>query len=247
MKPRIGITCTFGEATPDGYFLHAQYVEAITAAGGLPVVLPAIPGIDAGKDVPEYAKAYARLLDGLLAPGGGDADPIYYGEEPSVHHGRIDPIADRFELALIREMLALDRPILGICRGMQVLNVAAGGDLHQDIQAATGSSLQHTQRAPKWYATHEVQVEKGSLLEAVVQVERLRVNTFHHQAVRQVAPGFVASAVAGDGIVEAIERPGSTFVLGVQWHPERMLSHDEAARRLFEAFVDAARRQQARA
>lgn len=233
VKPRIGITCTLGEGSEDHYSLYTHYVDAIVAAGGIPVVVPAVENID--------PREFAVSLHGLLVPGGGDVDPALYGEEPTIHNGRIDPVADKFEIALIREFLKSGRPIFGICRGMQVLNIAAGGDLHQDIRAATASTLQHVQQAPKWYGTHEIAVGKGSLLEAVLNVTQLRVNTFHHQAVRRVAPGFVASATAKDGVIEAIEKPGDAFVLGVQWHPERMLPQDAASKKLFSAFVEAAR------
>jgi putative glutamine amidotransferase len=235
MKPRIGITCAFGEATPDHYSLSSLYVDAVAAAGGLPLVLPAVTS--------SHFREIARCIDGLLLPGGGDVDPAYFGEEPRIENGRIDPVADAFEIGLIREFLKTGRPILGVCRGMQVLNVAAGGDLHQDIRVATGSPLQHVQQAPGWHGTHEITLSEGSLLRAVLKEERLRVNTFHHQAVRRVAPGFVASAAAADGIIEAIEKEGDAFVLGVQWHPERMLPQAEASQRLFSAFVNASSNQ----
>ena len=170
MKPRIGITCAFGEATPDHYSLSSLYVDAVVAAGGLPLVLPAVTS--------SHFREIARCIDGLLLPGGGDVDPAYFGEEPRIENGRIDPVADAFEIGLIREFLKTGRPILGVCRGMQVLNVAAGGDLHQDIRVATGSPLQHVQQAPGWHGTHEISLSEGSLLRAVLKEERLRVNTF---------------------------------------------------------------------
>lgn len=233
MKPRIGVTCSLGEGTPDRYTLSARYVDAIAAAGGVPVLLPAMTIDD--------VQVFAAGLDGLLVPGGGDIDPIYWGEEPRVENGWIDPVADAFEIAIIQHFLAHGRPILGICRGMQALNVAAGGDIHQDLYQATGTSLQHQQKAPAWHGTHEVHIETQSLLHQTVGLVRLRVNSFHHQAVRRVAPGFVACAQAEDGVIEAIERAGSGFVVGVQWHPERMLPACHASQRLFAAFVAACR------
>lgn len=231
MKPRIGISCAHGDTMPDRYVLRASYVEAVAAAGGIPVLLPCRLEADPAE--------YACVVDGLLLAGGGDLDPFYYGEEPRVDNGSIDPVADAFELGLARCFLVAGRPVLGICRGMQVLNVAAGGDLHQDLRTATGTELEHFQKAPPWHGTHMIRVQEGSGLGAVLGEERLRVNSFHHQAVRRVAPGFVAVATAGDGVIEAIERPGNGFALGVQWHPERMHACSEAARRIFRALVQA--------
>jgi len=231
MKPRIGITCARGDAAPDRYTLHSGYVEAIAAHGGLAVLLPCLPEADPAE--------YLDAVDGLLLSGGGDLDPAHFGEEPRVWNGRIDPVADVFELELARRFLAAGRPVLGICRGMQVLNVAAGGDLYQDLREDAGTTLQHDQQAPPWYGTHAVDVAEGSGLRAILQEGRVRVNSFHHQAVRRVAPGFLPAARAADGVIEAIERPGGAFTIGVQWHPERMHPACRASRRLFDAFVRA--------
>lgn len=230
MKPRIGITCARDAASPERYALSSAYVEAVRRAGGLPLLLPALGAVDGAE--------WERALDGLLLSGGGDVDPELYGEEPRVENGRIDPEADAFEIALCRAFLERAKPVLGVCRGAQLLNVAAGGDLYQDLFRQAKTRLQHVQRAPRWHGTHRVQIAPGSLLAAVAGAGSLRVNSFHHQAIRRVAPGFVASAHASDGVVEAVERPGHPFTLGVQWHPEHL--RDAAAAALFGAFVAAA-------
>lgn len=236
MKPRIGITCARDAAAPESFALSCAYVQAVRRAGGLPLLLPAVGAVDGAE--------WERSLDGLLLSGGGDVDPELYGEEPLVENGRIDPEADAFEIALCRAFLERRKPVLGVCRGAQLLNVAAGGDLYQDLFRQAKTRLQHVQRAPRWHGTHRVRIAPGSLLAAVVGVESLRVNSFHHQAIRRVAPGFVASAQASDGIVEALERPGDRFTLGVQWHPEHL--RDPAAAAIFDAFVAAAAGEAAR-
>src|SRR5262245_51393169 len=225
MKPVIGITpCS----RPD------DYVESVKRAGAEPLVL-------ANTDDP------ARVLDrvdGLLLTGGLDVDPALYGEAP---HPTTEtaPERDRFEIPLSRAAVERDVPVFAICRGVQVLNVAQGGTLVQDIPSAVTSDLQHSITTPKDQIAHAVQVTPGSRLADALtpglKIGPPSVNSRHHQAVNAVAPGFVVSAVSPDGIVEAIERPASTFCVGVQWHPENFWRSGEF-KGLFEAFVDAARR-----
>lgn len=228
MKPVIGVTCA--RSTQDRrYALHHHYVEAVIDAGGLPFLLPGAPGLSV-QDV-------AKEVDGIIISGGVDVDPKWYGEEPHVACGEIDPIADAFDMELCCHFLKENKPILGICRGSQILNVAAGGTLYQDVAHQAGTTLQHRQKAPDWYPTHQISVTEGSLLKRVLGVSTLQVNSFHHQAVRQVAPGFAAVAHAQDGIIEAIEKQGDGFVLGVQWHPERTYTRTKEEFVLFEEFV----------
>lgn len=232
MRPRIGVTC--GSGGEDGSFtLRPQYVEAVARAGGLPLLLPAT------EDVP--AEAVLEAVDGVLLTGGGDVDPDWYGEEPRVVNGQINPVRDRFEIALCRAALRAGRPVLGICRGAQVLNVAAGGSLYQDLAREMGTSLQHAQKAPGWYGTHKVTVQEGTLLWRLVGATTLRVNSFHHQGVREIAPGFTACAHAADGVVEAIEGAGPAWALGIQWHPERSYKVNSPEFGLFKGFVEACR------
>jgi putative glutamine amidotransferase len=173
-------------------------------------------------------------------------DPALFGEEPHATYRPAEPGRDQHEIALIRAALEQDLPILAICRGLQVMNVAAGGTLIQDIPTATGTTVPHQVPLPKNAPAHEVWLTRDSLLwrvlaETLEDSDTCRVNSRHHQSAKDLAPGLVASATAPDGIIEAIERPGSTFCLGVQWHPENFWRTGEF-RALFEALVEAAAR-----
>lgn len=239
-QPVIGVTCGRREDQFQA-FINVAYLEAVAAAGGIPVVLP--PLEPRGPEGPaEAAAAMLGRVDGVLLSGGDDVDPQQFGAEPDPGLGWVDPDRDLLELALAREALRLRKPMLAICRGMQVLNVAAGGDLHQDLGAV--ARLQHSQRAPRWHASHGVTVQPGSFLARLLGVgnEPLSVNSFHHQAVNRVAPRFRVVAEAKDGVVEAIElEEEGHFCLGVQWHPEHMVGRWPVQRRLFEGLVEAAR------
>ena len=182
-------------------------------------------------------------LDGLLFAGGGDVDPAHYGESPHPKTEAPDAARDTFELELARLALAHDTPMLAVCRGLQVLNVAAGGTLIQDIASETSETLGHQVDAPLSAIAHEVWVSRGSVLATVMQEqladgEVLNVNSRHHQAIRHTASGFDVCATAPDGIIEAIERPSSRFCVAVQWHPENFWRTGEF-RALFEEFVKA--------
>ena len=233
MKPVIGITTDL--ETNDRRVLNNTYVNAVIRAGGLPIILPV--GIE--KD----AKRFAGMLDGLLLTGGEDIDPMIFEEEPHANLGKVDPMRDTVELNLTKEFLALNKPILGLCRGLQMINVALGGNMYQDIYGQktqkTGILLQHAQKAPTSHPSHFVQVEKGSLLESIAKMSEIKVNSFHHQAVKKVPKPLQVSGVASDGIIEAIESTAHAFVLGVQWHPEALAQNKDAVSlRLFDAFVE---------
>jgi putative glutamine amidotransferase len=231
MKPIVGVTSSYNQ-NDKRYQVPESYIEAVERAGGIPVVLP--PTFDAKVD------ALLKLVDGLILTGGVDIDPQLYGESPLPKQGNIDPLRDSFELALTRRCLKVGKPVLAICRGIQLLNVAAGGSLYQDVNSQVVGSLKHRQQAPTYYATHRVQLGEGSRLLDVFGGEVVAVNSFHHQAVKDVAPGFRATGWAEDGLVEVIESQGRGWVLGVQWHPERMLDHGMLP--LFETFVRALER-----
>lgn len=246
MPPIIGVTATLKEDVdtvaerPLGKFVRADldYVEGVAEAGGVPVVLPPVGERRA-------AEALVGSLDGLLLSGGSDLDPRFYGEEPGPELGPTIPERDAFEVALAE--LALNRgiPVFGICRGLQVINVVLGGTLYQDIPSQLGrEALKHRQDTPKWQPTHEVEVGDGSYLAEVAGPGAVRVNSYHHQGIKDLADGLVVSARSADGVVEAIEGPdlADRWLLGVQWHAEAMRGAGRAQRSLFAAHVAAAER-----
>lgn len=223
MKPRIGITpCSRLD----------DYVESVRVAGGEPVVL-------SNGDTPSDV---LRNIDGILLTGGPDVDPALY-HEPQHESTEIDPARDAFEVPLSRAAVAGDVPLLAICRGVQVLNVAAGGTLIQDIPTQASTTTGHSLDQPKDAHAHDVRVVRGtrlaSMLDASQALDACPVNSRHHQAVGKVAPSFVVSARSTDGLVEAIERPASPFCVGVQWHPENFWRTGEFLP-LFREFVAAA-------
>ena len=225
----IGITTDIENESK--HVLNNNNVQAVLRAGGLPVVLPI--GIE--QDV----KQLSTMLDGLLLTGGGDIDPMLFGEEPHKHLGDISPSRDSAEIALVQEMLKNNKPILGVCRGLQIINIALGGNMYQDIYSQRDVPLlQHAQKAHRYHQSHFVQVKEGSLLESITKSEQIKVNSYHHQAVKDVPLPFIISGVASDGTIEAIESTEHSFVLGVQWHPEALADNKETVSlRIFEKFL----------
>ncbi len=212
-KPIIGISSTWGEGTSTSVPL--TYVESVIRAGGIPLVLPIT--LD-----PAIMARMLDCVDAVIMTGGEDIDPLkWFGEEPIPGMGEIVPARDSFDIALIRMAVGRGLPLLGICRGHQLLNVAFGGSLYQDIPSQVkGSNVKHSQKAPRFYGTHTINIEKGSLLNKQIGLEKVAVNSYHHQAVKDVAPGYKVTARSVDGIVEAMEKIGSTKVFSVQFHPE---------------------------
>jgi putative glutamine amidotransferase len=211
--------------------LLPDYVESVRRAGGDPCVL----------DI--HGTASLKNLDGVLLTGGGDIDPAHYHESRHPKTNDPDPARDTFELALAKLALSNDVPMLGVCRGLQIVNVAGGGTLIQDIPSEVNQALPHEVNNPLYAIAHEVWVARGSALSKVMQEELadgevLQVNSRHHQAIKQTASGFDVSATAPDGIIEAIERPASRFCIAVQWHPENFWRTGEF-RSLFEEFIKA--------
>ncbi len=244
MAPIIGVTATLKEDVdsvaerPLGKYVRADldYLEGVAAAGGVPVVLPPIG--DA-----RTAEAVVRGLDGLLLSGGSDLDPRYYGEEPAPELGPTIPERDAFEMPLLELALRRGLPILGICRGMQLLNVALGGTLYQDLPSQWGRGvLKHRQKTPKWQPTHEVEVRGGAYLAKIMDRDVIKVNSYHHQGIKDLAGGLVVSARSSDGVAEAVEAwdLSERWLVGVQWHAEAMRGADPVQGNLFEAHVSAA-------
>lgn len=239
-RPIIGITSgTATELADDegrrvfkSCYCGYEYINAVEHAGGVPFVIPVFEEI-------ALAKRYIEMVDGLLLSGGVDLSPHLFGEEPHQRLGAVDVERDMVEMELTRLALERDLPIFAICRGIQVLNVAAGGTLYQDISQHSSEVLKHRQRAIGWYGSHTVKIAEKSLLHRIVGKPIIHVNSYHHQAVKRPAEGFVISATAPDGIVEAIESTRHRFVLGVQFHPEMMWQKHPEAAVLFRSFVEA--------
>lgn len=235
MKPLIGITACLLRELPnrDWIWNTNDYFRAVENAGGIPVLLPFLK-------TESDALAVLERIDGLLLSGGSDVDPQLYGEQPHPKNGAVTPERDETEILLTRAALGRDLPVFGICRGHQVLAVAAGGTLYQDIPAQVPTAFKHAQEGPRWFASHKVTARPGTRLAALLGTE-FPVNSYHHQAVKYVPAGWTASAVAADGINEALEHPGYKFALSVQWHPENFTARDYNFDALFRAFVDASR------
>ncbi len=218
------------------YFLRARYIRAVEELGGIPLILPLVAD-------PAARRRLLDTVDGLLLTGSGpDLPPGLYGEKKRYKFPMVNKRRADFELEVVRQARVRDLPLLGICGGMQTVNVACGGSLFQDIPAQVPSAMDHRQKAKAIHVSHAVTVTSKSLLRRVVASETLMVNSSHHQSVKRVAPSLMASALAQDGIVEAIESPHHRFLLAVQWHPEYLFERYVGHRRLFEALLRAARR-----
>lgn len=217
------------------YWMLPGYLLGLEQAGGLPVMLPLTEDRTA-------IAAFAAQYDGFLFPGGQDVCPRLYGEEPSPQCGEQCPARDTMEQALLHAALRLDKPVLGICRGLQLMNVLLGGTLWQDLPTGCPSPVCHCQRPPYDRPVHTVTLCPGTPLHALLRTDTLPVNSYHHQGVRRLAPALRAMALAEDGLVEAAYLPQARFAWAVQWHPEFSHETDAASRALLRAFVEAAAR-----
>jgi len=247
MKPLIGVTPDFNPGNREDmggkeptYFLRARYARAIEDLGGLPVILPLT-------DDPVLQRRLFDGLDGLLLTGSGpDLPPRLYGERQRYRFRVMSRQRYGFELAMVRLAAESRLPVLGICGGMQAINVGLGGSLVQDIASQVGSALPHRSPLPATKLAHPIQVTPHSLLRRITGRPSINVNSSHHQSVKEVAPSLTVSAVAPDGVIEAVEaedRSRHPFLLGVQWHPEFLYDRHAVHRRLFQALLRAAKRQ----
>jgi putative glutamine amidotransferase len=242
-RPVIGVTTQTQEAVPNGlptcWIMGQRYVEVLTSFGAVPWLVPLVADDEA------TLRAIYERLDGIFLPGGADMDPASYGDEKDALCGRTDIARDRTEVQLVRWAAEDGKPVLAVCRGEQVLNVAAGGTLWQDLAAHREGSIKHDYfpvdgKYTRELLSHPVHVAAGTQLGRLLGDEVVPVNSMHHQGIRTLAPGLVASAVAPDGVIEAVEPANGQFMIGVQWHPENLVDSDPRMRRLFAAFMDAA-------
>ena len=240
MKPFIGVTPDFkardcqelGREEPT-YFLRARYTQAIEDAGGIPLIFPLILGRDAWQRL-------VSQVDGLLITGSGsDLTPELYGETQDYPLKPMNSKRAMLELGISKIAYRTDMPILGICGGMQSINVALGGTLYQDIPSQITTDIEHLPTYSATQTTHSVQITPRSLLHRIARTSCMAVNSSHHQSVKKVAPKLIQTAVSPDGVIEAIEAPDRSFVLGVQWHPEFLNDRDPIQKRLFQALVRA--------
>jgi putative glutamine amidotransferase len=244
MKPLIGIPTQtlqaidgIPEGLPHSWVMNHRYFTALALVGAAPVMVPLLVQDE------EVLRGIYEGLDGVFLAGGVDVDPSAYDESSGALCGRTDLDRDAVELTFTRWARADGKPVFGVCRGLQIINVAAGGSLYQDCTEHDGA-IKHdyfpTAGYARDYLAHRVQVEPGTRLHAIFGADDVPVNSMHHQGLKRVAAGLTVSATAPDGLIEALETPGDAFCLGVQWHPEMLVESDAGTRRLFQAFVDAA-------
>lgn len=236
MRPVIAITAdirveaseVINEQRAD--FAPRGAVDAITTAGGVPIILPSVD--------PKLAVELVKTFDGLLIPGGPDVDPTFFGEEPIPEIGRTYYKRDAFEIALVKATIAANKPIFGICRGIQVINVAMGGTVFQDLGVQDPTCrIRHAQAAPGEFPTHHITIETTSYLASILKVQRSYVNSRHHQAVRKVAAGLQVTAQSDDQVIEAVESTQNNNIVAVQWHPENMWQEFPEQLELFKDLV----------
>lgn len=235
MRPIIGISTSIiidsGGMFP-GYhrsYVNRDYVKGVLAAGGVPVMLPMT-------DDKEAVEAALSLCNGLILSGGQDVSPLCYNQEPHKTLGEVCPERDAFDLELYRLAREKDMPVLGICRGSQIIAVAEGGTLYQDLSLAE-TSLKHSQGHSPAMPSHHIHVEEGSKLFDIVKERRICVNSFHHQVINTPGDRMRVTARADDNVIEAIEHKDAKFVLAVQWHPEMMHASDKHMLHIFKALI----------
>lgn len=235
MKPIIGIPVhlMYVGSNPFGgkeiAYCNEEFTQAVYKSGGIPLLLPFVSSKD---DI----LTQLILCDGILLPGGDDINPLLYGEEPSKDLGDVCARIDQYELTLTSLALSSNKPILGICRGCQLLNIALGGNVYQDIGEYPNFHLKHAQKARRFEATHTITTVPDSILHSLLG-DSVAVNSFHHQVINTLGEGLLATARTKDGIIEGIELPSKPFTIGVQWHPEIMLNDSDSMLPLFKRFI----------
>jgi len=245
-RPLIGITTQtlhaidgIPEGLPQSVVMNQRYYQAAAMAGAAPVLVPLLDDL-------ETLRAIYDGMHGILIPGGVDVHPGAFGEMPHERLGRIDPARDRVEIQLVRWAVEDRKPVLGLCRGLQVINVALGGTLYQDLEAEYPNAIKHDYFPNYGYErdflAHDVVLTPGSRLRHALEAERIPVNSMHHQGIKSLASALAPAATAPDGLIEAAESSNGTFLVGVQWHPEVFESTDPNTEHLFSEFVAAARR-----
>lgn len=238
-KPVIGLTPGHNTDSQDA-FMRPSYLGALTAAGAIPVMLPL-------ESAPEDYRQIAEMFDGFLFTGGPDPHPTLFGEETHRQCGSVSIKRDAMELALLSQVMAVKKPVLGICRGIQIINVGLGGTIYQDIPSMFYENSEHkpdfplAHQQPYDYKTwsHTISLDPKSRLAQICGSKTLKVNSMHHQAVKDLGPGLVACGTAPDGLIEALEMPDYPWLFAVQWHPEYLWEQDGSAALLFESFVAA--------
>lgn len=244
MKPVIGILSNYSEDDDIGIkrgigavgqewqVIADDYIKSVEMAGGCPVVIPIVKEINSVEKI-------LKFLDGIIFTGGSDINPALYGESPSYELGTICTLRDEHELELAKKVLfQMNIPVLGICRGIQLLNIATGGTLYQDIKTQKQDAFCHSlTNYPKYYPTHKVELISSSKLYKIFRNETLNVNSLHHQAIKDIGANWEISMISSDGIIEGIEMSGERFVAAVQWHPEMMAEHSSEAIKIFQEFI----------
>lgn len=210
--------------------LGDDYVTAVVEGGGIPLIIPSNIRVE---NIPELISK----IDGLLLSGGDDVNPLIYGEEPHPNLGDVDPLRDVLEIHLVKTAIEKKKPILGICRGLQVLNIALGGTVIQDIFSQKEKVIGHRQKGPRYYLSHQVYIEKNTLLADVIGKEELLVNSFHHQCIGVLGDNLLINCKSSDGIIEGIESKCGN-ILAVQWHPENLWRYTDENIKLFKWLVD---------